>query len=72
MTTPRKPLQWHGDEDGRLGWPLCDTCFDKFMDPAVVGACASVGIEHGRSTASLLRECIDRYHENRHEEEVAA
>ena len=71
MTTPRKPLQWYGDEDGRTGWPACGVCFDKFMDPGVTAACASVGIEHGRSTAAMLREYIDRYHERRHEEMAA-
>lgn len=66
--TKRKPLQWYGDEGGLLGYPACPECFEKMTSPGLIEACASVGIEHGKSTGLMMREFIDRYHANRHKD----
>lgn len=65
--TKRKPLEWFGDEDGRVGYPACEECFDYIHTPGLLEACASVGIEHGKSTGLMLREFIDAYHARRHQ-----
>lgn len=66
--TKRKPLQWYGDEDGKLGWPACVECFRKMATPGLAEACASVGIEHGKSTGLMMRDYINTFHANRHTE----
>jgi hypothetical protein len=60
--TKRKPLQWYGDEDDKLGWPDCDRCQREMDHPFLVTACASVGIEKGKSTGQMMREYIDSFH----------
>lgn len=52
---------------GRLvfhkGIPDCAACTAHMFDqPMLVEACASVGIEHGKSTAETFREYIGAYH----------
>ena len=64
--TKRKPLEWFHDEGGRLGWPMCVECSEKMMTPGLLEACASVGIEHGKSTGLMMRDYIDAFHANRH------
>ncbi len=64
----RKPLQWYGDEGGRLGYPDCVECFEHMAQPYLVEAAASVGIEAGKSTGQMVREYIDAYHARRHDE----
>jgi hypothetical protein len=64
--TKRKPLQWYGDEGGRLGYPACLECHEHMMQPYLVEAAASVGIEVGKSTSQMIREYIDDYHARRH------
>lgn len=34
--------------------------------PALIEACASVGIEHGLSTTEMLRQHMISYHNNQH------
>ena len=64
--TKRKPLQWTGDDDGRLGFPACVECFDYLSQSGMIEAAASVGIEHGKSTGQMLREVVDAFHARRH------
>lgn len=64
--TKRKPLQWAEDEDDRVGIPCCMECFDEMNTPGLIEACASVGIEHGKSTGLMMREYIDSFHARRH------
>jgi hypothetical protein len=66
--TKRKPLQWYGDEDDKLGWPACTECFEKMQTPYLVEAAASVGIESGKSTGLMIREYLDGYHARRHQD----
>jgi hypothetical protein len=66
--TKRKPLEWYGDEDGRLGAPACPDCWDEMAKPGLVEACASAGIEHGKSTGLMMKEYIDSYHARGHKE----
>lgn len=40
--------------------PLCDLC--PRVTPALVGACASVGIEHGRTTGEELMLYMQSVH----------
>ena len=35
-------------------------------EPHIVGACASVGIEHGKSTAEMMKIYLDGYHKRGH------
>lgn len=63
--TKRKPLGWYETPDGGLV-PLCATCMDA-MTPALVEACASVGIEHGKSTGQMMVEYLNTYHARRHD-----
>lgn len=46
--------------------PLCDLC--PRITPALVGACASVGIEHGRTTGEELRFYMESVHQSHAEE----
>ncbi len=68
--TARKPLQWYGDEDGRIGYPICQECSDYMNEPRLIEACASVGIEKGKSTGQLLRETVNAFHARKHEEQA--
>lgn len=43
------------------GWRDCDEC-QRALTDNLIGACASVGIEHGESTTSTL----DQYMEGKH------
>jgi len=53
-------------------WPdrvqNCDKCREFYFaqGPGLVGACASVGIEHGKSTWEMIAIYLDRYHANKH------
>ena len=62
----RKPLEWYGDEDGKLGWPVCPECFAYMNQPGMVEACASVGIEYGKSIGQMLRETVEAFHAKGH------
>lgn len=62
----RRPLQWYGDEDGKLGLPVCLECFQEMQTPFLAEACASVGIEHGKSTGLMMRKLIDEFHASGH------
>jgi hypothetical protein len=47
----------------------CGDCqMYRFSQPGLVEACASVGIEHGKSAGQMLRDYLTAYHENGHEE----
>lgn len=49
----------------------CDACVEYCADnPSLVGACASVGIEHGWSTAETLVMFLRQYHERGHPREA--
>lgn len=63
--TARKPLEWYETSPGWL-MPGCLLCHDYMQTPGLLEACASVGIEHGKSTDQLLRETVDAYHIARH------
>lgn len=59
-----QPLRW--DPSGR---PDCLPCLEYlFAQPHLVGACASVGIERGKSTGQMLCEYLSAYHDRDHEE----
>lgn len=62
--TRRKPLEWYSVGDGEI--PACDRCFDYMRTPFLVEACASVGIEHGKSTDQMMRETIEAFHASGH------
>ena len=64
--TKRKALEWHGDENGKLGWPLCVKCSEWMMRFGLGEACASVGIEHGKSTGQMMRDVVNAFHARRH------
>lgn len=64
--TKRKPLEWYADEDGSVGIPDCMVCFDRMNTSGLIEACASVGIEVGKSTGQLLRDYIEDFHARRH------
>jgi len=46
----------------------CEEC-RKAVTPAMIGACASVGIEHQMSTEGMLRLFLRSYHERGHVDE---
>lgn len=56
--------QWQPAVDGNA-CPECATYLDAH--PHLVGACASVGIEHGKSTRQMLREYLATFHDRGHE-----
>lgn len=62
----RRPLTWYGDEGGRVGFPDCDKCIDYMQSDGLVHACASVGIEHGKSTGEMLRISVEAFHAKGH------
>ena len=43
----------------------CDECY-AIVSPQLIGACASVGIEHGKPTKQMVREYLAAYHERGH------
>lgn len=52
-------------------WPAeaagCGECAALVnAQPMLIGACASVGIEHGKSTRQMLREYLQGYHDRGH------
>lgn len=45
----------------------CADCEQHALaEPMLAGACASVGIEHGKSTAQMVRLYLAGYHERGH------
>lgn len=45
----------------------CPECIDYLADqPNLIGACASVGIEHGLTTVEALGQYLATYHLNNH------
>ena len=46
----------------------CEQCI-SYITPAVVGACASVGIERGKPTWQVLNEYLADYHRRGHTRE---
>ena len=45
----------------------CDKCREHyFANPMLVGAFASVGIEHGKSTWQMAEEYFERFHKGQH------
>lgn len=64
--TKRKPLVWYDNEGDRLGVPACPECFEAMHEPGLIEACASVGIEHGKSTWLMMKEYIDAFHARHH------
>ena len=50
-------------------WPDCSEC-RAFLDsnPHLIGAAASVGIEHGKSTSQVIMEYLQVYHMRGHQE----
>lgn len=67
-TKKRKPLEWYGQEGDRLGYPACDKCMEYFMQPGFIEACASVGIEHGKSTGQMAFDTTNHYHATGHKQ----
>lgn len=58
-------LEW---VDARFGQePDCDPCRAYLSRDHMVGAAASVGIEHGMTTGQMLRTLAEQYHANGHE-----
>jgi hypothetical protein len=48
----------------------CARCLDHYFDtPFLAEACASVGIEHGRTTGDMLTRYLAQYHQRGHKEE---
>lgn len=49
----------------------CGGCLmHRFATPGLTEACASVGIEHGKSAGQMLRDYLTAFHENGHEREL--
>lgn len=46
-------------------WETCDECSDH-LDPIVMAACASVGIERQQSTFRVVTEYLANYHAKDH------
>lgn len=47
----------------------CGKCLEYyFSNPYLVEACASVGIEKGKTTEEMLVEYLAQYHNDRHKE----
>ena len=48
---------------------LCPDCLSyAASQPHLIGACASVGIEHGRSTQEMVVSFLAGYHDRGHSE----
>lgn len=46
----------------------CGDCFEhRLTTPGLAEACASVGIEHGKSAGAMLRDYLVQYHERGHQ-----
>jgi hypothetical protein len=60
----RRPLQWV--DAGPYLLPDCYDCHQFLSQPGMAEAVASVGIERGSVN---VRDMVDRYHANRHDEE---
>lgn len=45
----------------------CPHCARKATEPALIGACASVGIESKEDTATVLARYLVGYHERGHQ-----
>jgi len=45
----------------------CPQCEHKRTDPLLIGACASVGIEHDTDTAEMVDQYLTDYHERNHQ-----
>ncbi len=51
----------------------CPPCMEYYYDhPHLVGACASVGIEHGKSTSQMLHTVLGVYHRRGHPADLRA
>jgi hypothetical protein len=61
--TKKEPLEF----DPETGWPLCDKCAEK-IDYGLIGAAASVGIEHGKSTSAMIHKYLSEYHVKGHKD----
>lgn len=49
----------------------CPKCMDHYLsNPFLVGACASVGIEHGVSTETMLARYLSVFHRNGHRDQT--
>lgn len=71
MTTPTDDASERTTK-GRLvfhnGTPDCEKCAAHMADmPHLVEACASVGIEHGKSTGEMFKQYIGGYHFGGHQ-----
>jgi hypothetical protein len=56
-------LEWIEVDGGHGGWlPDCLECLEYMAQPFLREACASVGIEHGKSTDQMLKETVEHYH----------
>lgn len=62
MVSVRRPLEWLDLPGGRGQVPACDGCLAWLSRPGAREACASVGIEHGRSADETARQAIERWH----------
>jgi len=67
--------EWQPECAGSGQWPAthdvmeCGGCMEYLRSqPHLAGACASVGIEHGRSTGQMLRDYLTGFHERGHRE----
>ena len=61
MSKLRRKLGWTD-----TGMPVCDECVKYMMQPGLIEACASVGIEHNKSTSEMLRDVVNSYHDSKH------
>lgn len=61
----RRPLEWLpvGPNEEI---PDCYLCIDYMSTPFLWEACASVGIEHGKSGDQMLRETVEAFHDGGH------
>ena len=60
--TKRKPLEF----DPGTGFPLCDKCAEKLEDYALFAACASVGIEYGKTSYEMQTVYLRTFHAKGH------
>ncbi|HEX9991372.1 MAG TPA: hypothetical protein VGB14_00450 [Acidimicrobiales bacterium] len=65
MPTATKALRWYDDGFGGQ-WPDCDACLARLREPGLRASCASVGIEHGKSTVDVLADYLDLFHRRGH------
>ena len=59
-----KKLQWFTMDGGE--WPECKDCLERMTDPVTVHACASVGIEHGKTVHEMMKGHLSMFHERGH------